>query len=300
VITSFEMERMLDSSGPTAGRVLKQDGSAPGRLGFLLCVGSRDPEAHPHCSEVCCRHTLKFVRKVLDQEVDRVIVFHADLHLPGRTSQDLYRELEADPSVRFVRMARPNAAEVHGEGGALSVRFPDETGRTQALAVDMAVLAPAMVGAAGNLELARVLHLETGAAGFFDRGFTLSDPCGAGRDGVLVAGCAGGPTDIHAAAAGGQAAAGRILSELVPGGALRLEPVAARVDDGLCSDCGICEGLCPYGAIERQDDPPRIAVNRVLCRGCGTCAAACPSGAIHCAHFSDAQISAEVEALLEV
>jgi heterodisulfide reductase subunit A len=162
----------------------------------------------------------------------------------------------------------------------------------------MAVLAPAMEGAAGNRELARVLRLETGEAGFFDRGFTLPDPTASGRDGVFVAGCAGGPTDILGAAAGGQSAAGRILSELIPGETLRLEPVTARVDDRRCSGCGICEGVCSYGAIERRDDPAGLEVNRVLCRGCGTCGAACPAGAVHCNQFSDAQISAEVGGLL--
>ena len=299
VITSFELERMLDSSGPTEGRVLKEDGAAPSRMGFVLCVGSRDPEANLHCSEVCCRYTLKFVHRVLEQGgVDRATVFHAGLHLPGRDSQDLYRGLEARPSVRFVRMGRPNGAEVVAQDGALAVRFPDEAGRVRSHVVDMAVLAPAMEGAAGNRELAGILHIETGEAGFFDRGATLLDSVGAGREGVYVAGCAGGPTDIRGAATGGQAAAGRVRSELVAGGTLRLEPVTALVDDALCSGCMICEGLCPYGAVERRVDPPGIVVNPVLCRGCGTCAAACPSGAVHCSHFSDGQISAEVEAVL--
>ena len=299
VITSFELERMLDSSGPTEGRVLKKDGSTPSHMGFVLCVGSRDPEANPHCSEVCCRYTLKFLRRIVEQgTVDRATVFHAGLHLPGRASQDLCRELEVEPSIRFVRMGEPNAAEVVEEEGALAVRFPDEEGRVQSRAVDMAVLAPAMEGAAGNRELARILHLERGEAGFFDRGATLLDSVGAGREGVFVAGCAGGPTDIRGAATGGQAAAGRVRSELVPGETLRLEPVTARVDEELCSGCRVCEGLCPYGALERREDPPGVVVNRILCRGCGTCAAACPSGAVHCGHFSDGQIAAEVRALL--
>ncbi|MCF8062757.1 MAG: CoB--CoM heterodisulfide reductase iron-sulfur subunit A family protein [Deltaproteobacteria bacterium] len=299
VITSFELERMLNSSGPTGGRVLRKDGTVPGHAGFVLCVGSRDPRAAPHCSEVCCRYTLKFLHRILAQgAVDRATVFHAGLHLPGGASQDLYRALEGNPSVHFVRMGAPNSAGILEQNGSLAVRFPDEEGRVRSHLVDMAILAPAMEGASGNRELARILHLETGGTGFFDQGITLLDRVEAGREGVFVAGCAAGPTDILGAATGGQAAAGRVLSELVPGETLRLEPVTAGVDETLCSGCAVCEGLCPYGAIERKDDPPRIMVNRVLCRGCGTCAAACPSGAVHCAHFSDGQIAAEVEAML--
>jgi heterodisulfide reductase subunit A len=40
-------------------------------------------------------------------------------------------------------------------------------------------------------------------------------------------------------------------------------------------------------------------VSEARCTGCGTCAAACPSNAIQQAGFNDAQVMAELKALLQ-
>ncbi len=299
VITSFELERRMNTSGPTGGNLVCWDGRPPESIGFVLCVGSRDPEVNRHCSEVCCRYTLQAIRTLRERGCPaRLTVFHADLSLPGRESQELYGELVQDPSISFERMARPNDARIDEKNGRPVVCIHDRTGRERAFEKDMVILAPAMVGPREHRDLARILHLKTGDAGFFDRERTILDPVGTGRDGVFVAGCAGGACDIGDAAARGQAAAGRILSELVPGETLRLEPVVARVDGTRCSGCGICQDLCAFGALEWIDSEPRAVVNRALCRGCGVCAAGCPSGAIVCLHYTDDQLVAEVEGLL--
>ena len=50
VFTTVDIERMLNE-----GRVAKADGTAPRRIAFLHCVGSRDEKVcQQHCSRVCC------------------------------------------------------------------------------------------------------------------------------------------------------------------------------------------------------------------------------------------------------
>jgi heterodisulfide reductase subunit A len=56
---------------------------------------------------------------------------------------------------------------------------------------------------------------------------------------------------------------------------------------------------CPYTAIWRNNDE-KAEVNPALCQGCGTCVAACPSGAITALHYTDDEIVAQIDGLLEL
>lgn len=50
---------------------------------------------------------------------------------------------------------------------------------------------------------------------------------------------------------------------------------------GVCRDCGICEAICPRGAISRQalpDNEFAMVCDNEKCIGCGFCAGACPCG----------------------
>ena len=122
-------------------------------------------------------------------------------------------------------------------------------------------------------------------------------PVSTATDGVFIAGCAQGPKDIQGAVAQGQAAAGKILSRLVPGEKLTLEGMTAEVEQVLCAGCKTCVGVCPYKAIRCDEETGCAVVNEVLCRGCGLCAAVCPSGAMHARHFTDEALSAEIGVL---
>ena len=56
--------------------------------------------------------------------------------------------------------------------------------------------------------------------------------------------------------------------------------------------------MCPYNAIEFDEEKEVSRVITALCKGCGTCVAACPAGAITGAHFNNDQIFAEIEGVL--
>ena len=50
---------------------------------------------------------------------------------------------------------------------------------------------------------------------------------------------------------------------------------------GVCRDCGICEAVCPRGAISREalpDNEFAMVCDSEKCIGCGFCAGACPCG----------------------
>jgi coenzyme F420-reducing hydrogenase delta subunit/heterodisulfide reductase subunit C len=61
-----------------------------------------------------------------------------------------------------------------------------------------------------------------------------------------------------------------------------VEGTIVKIDDDLCSVCGICISLCKYDALSIEDigDEKKIIVDKIECRGCGLCLSACPSEAI--------------------
>jgi MinD superfamily P-loop ATPase len=64
-----------------------------------------------------------------------------------------------------------------------------------------------------------------------------------------------------------------------------LTPVIPRVDEDKCLRCGVCQTLCPFGAISFDQDSGRVpGVTREYCSGCGWCVGHCPQGAIDCVH----------------
>jgi heterodisulfide reductase subunit A len=162
----------------------------------------------------------------------------------------------------------------------------------------MVVLAPAMEGSRDHAGLSAAADVSVDGDGFFTEEHTKLAPVSTTREGIFIAGCAQGPKDIQSSVAQGQAAAGVILSRLIPGEKLTLETMTSVVDEERCSGCKTCLNLCSYKAITYDEEERHVTVNEALCRGCGVCAAACPSGNITARHFTDEQIYMELAGLL--
>jgi heterodisulfide reductase subunit A len=74
--------------------------------------------------------------------------------------------------------------------------------------------------------------------------------------------------------------------------------VVAEVRPSLCSLCGRCLAVCPYGARTLDMEEGRIVVDDLLCQGCGSCAAVCPNSASFLRGFSDRQVMSVIDASL--
>ena len=55
-------------------------------------------------------------------------------------------------------------------------------------------------------------------------------------------------------------------------------PVPGKYELLLCTQCGICAGACPMGAIKLENGA--YVIDRNECTGCYTCVEACPRGAL--------------------
>jgi heterodisulfide reductase subunit A len=184
-------------------------------------------------------------------------------------------------------------------GGKTAVEYQDVEGKTGSVAADMVVVCPAVTGAGNVAELSRLLDASRDGFGFFEELHGRLDSARSKVKGIYLAGACQAPMDIQQAISQGMAAAGYILSGLAEGKRLEIEPITASVNDEMCSRCRTCGAVCPYKAISYPADRESAYVNALLCHGCGTCVAACPAGAIQGNHFTNEQIFAEIEAILQ-
>jgi len=301
VLTGIEFERMCNSSGPTGGKIVLKDGSAPKSVAILHCIGSRDVNYHEYCSRVCCMYSLKFSHVIRERVPEAEIYqMYIDMRCFGKGYEEFYARLQEE-GVNFIRGRAgeiTNIAEKDAEKGKLVVLVEDTlVRRKRRIPVDMVVLSTALEPRADAGAVARLFSISRSKDGFFLEKHPKLDPVATTTDGVFVAGCCQGPKDIPDTVAQASAAAARVLS-MISQGNVEVESATSFVDEKLCSGCKTCLALCPYNAISFDEAKKVSAINEALCKGCGTCAAACPSGAITSRHFTTEQIMAQLEGAL--
>lgn len=295
VITALEFEALASESGVTGGRILVE-GREPRDVVFIKCVGSRDRTVgNPYCSRVCCMYTAKQAHLVQQKlPAANITVLYMDVRAHGKGFEEYY-DLVRETGVTY---RRGNPAEVNRRGDRVVVRAEDTfLGEFVELEADLVVLATGMVPRPETEEVARLLKLSQSADGFLLEAHPKLRPVDTASDGIFLAGCAQGPKDITDTIAQAKAAAS---SAVIPfaRGVVTVESATCTVDEELCAGCGMCEEICPYGALKLDTRRGVMRANVVLCKGCGACAATCPSNAITLMHFTPRQVMAQMDALM--
>jgi heterodisulfide reductase subunit A len=304
VLTSMELERLINTGGPTTGEVLLKDGRKPESVAIVHCVGSRNNEYHEYCSRVCCMYSLKLAQLVRDYVGAEVHEYYRDMRAFGKGYEAFYERVERS-GVHFTRFDQDvmdGGIQVSRHNGQLKVLSTNLfTGEPDELLVDMVVLSTGIEPQADAAQVAQTFSISRGPDGFFLEKHPKLAPVETTTDGVYLAGACQGPKDIPDSVAQGGAAASVALS-LMDAGYVTLEPFTTHIDQAKCGGCRTCEGLCPYHAIEMVELTGRMVayVNEVLCKGCGACAAACPAEAAIQNGFTQEQILAEIDGVLSV
>ena len=305
VYTSLEFERILAASGPTGGEIKTRAGETPQSIAIVHCVGSLDENHQKHCSGICCSYALKFNR-IIEHKLPgaRVIHLYREMVVTGKDGCAMLRHARGNTQASFLRyksLSEITAATAgkFGLGCGYQISFADEEGKQGCIAAEMVVLCPAVAGGEDAGTLAAMMELGCTPAGFFEELNSRLHAAQSKVKGIYLAGSCQGPMDIREATSQGMAAAGYVLSGLIEGKKLVVEPITACVDEERCSGCRVCAAVCPYKAISYFPLTRTSRVNALLCQGCGTCVAACPAGAIKGNHFTNEQITAEIEAILQ-
>ncbi|RLI86654.1 MAG: disulfide reductase, partial [Archaeoglobales archaeon] len=300
VYTSLQIERMLNSTGPTGGEVLLTNGEKPKSVAIIHCVGSRDENYNRYCSKVCCMYSIKLAQLIKERTGAEVYNFYIDIRAAGKAYEEFYKRALSE-GIYFIRGKVAEVTDIakseEEEGKLIVVAEDTLLGKVRRIPVDMVVLSVGLEPQADADKIGSMLKLSCSADGWFLEKHPKLAPISTASEGIFIAGCCQGPKDIPETVAQAEAAAGEALS-LIQRGEIELEPNVAFIREERCSGCRICIGVCPYGAISFDEEKGVAVVNPALCRGCGTCVAACPSKAAQQHLFRDEQIYAEIEGVL--
>jgi heterodisulfide reductase subunit A len=141
------------------------------------------------------------------------------------------------------------------------------------------------------------LKVTIDQAGFALESHPKLGPAEAAVQGVMLAGTVQYPKSVKESALQALAAAAK-ASVIISRNEIEREPFVAVVDPELCTKCGRCIPICPYGAI-LGEVRKNIEFVTAACQGCGTCVAECTvEGALTQEGFTDAQMMAQVDAAL--
>lgn len=311
VITSLELERLMNAAGPTGGTLLRpSDNKHPHTIVFVQCVGSRceacAEKGKEYCSKICCMYTAKHAMLIRDKYPDtEVYVFYIDVRTPGKNFDEFYRRAVEEYGVHYIKGM---VGKVSPEGKALKVRASDLIdGKQLSIDADLVVLAAAIEPDKSARPLATMLTASMDTNDFFTEAHPKLRPVESPTAGVYLSGACQGPKDIPETVSQAGAAASKVIG-LLCRDKLVGNPCIAHSDEMMCNGCSTCERVCPYGAItyidkefrmpDRTTKVRRIAsVNEAVCQGCGACTVACMSGAMDLRGFTSKQIMAEVDAI---
>ena len=309
VITSLELERLMNAAGPTNGVLLRpSDGEHPKVITFIQCVGSRDTSGcgKPYCSKVCCMYTAKHAMLIREKYPDtEVHVFYIDVRTPGKNYDEFFRRAVEQYGVDYIKGM---VGKVYNENGKLMVQGSNLIDNEQVtIASDLVVLAAAIEPEPSVRKIATLLTASIDTNNFLTESHAKLRPVESPTAGVYLAGMCQGPKDIPETVSQASACAAKVIGLLVKD-KLKTNPCVATPDEMMCNGCSQCANVCAYGAITYIDKEFRLgggkteirrvaSVNPAVCQGCGACTVTCPSGAMDLKGFSSKQIMSEVEAI---
>jgi heterodisulfide reductase subunit A len=228
VLTSLELERLINASGPTGGKIARriQDKKgnwifspdeiySPESVAIIHCIGSRDENHNKYCSRVCCMYSLKLAHllkeKLPDSEINE---YYIDIRAYGKGYEEFYNRIKEEG----VNIIRGRPAKVEQYGNELIVRCEDiEGARMIEQKVDMVILAVGTEPATDAAAIAGKLGISVDRDGWFNELNYIGDPVSTLSSGIMIAGVCQGPKDIPDSVAQASAAASRVLQSISKG-----------------------------------------------------------------------------------
>ena len=197
VVTSMDYERLLSSTGPFEGEVLRTiDKKHPKKIAWIQCVGSRRVTEgdNSYCSGVCCTYTQKQVILTKHHYEDvQCTIFHNDIRSFGKDFERYFQRAEQLPGVEFIRSYASIEKEIP-ETKNVVVRYATADDGVKREEFDMVVLSVGLNPPKAYKEIAQKFGIELNSHGFSKS--DSSNPVKTNRPGIFVSGAFLGPSDV--------------------------------------------------------------------------------------------------------
>jgi heterodisulfide reductase subunit A len=273
-------------------------------LVMIQCVGCRNEDRN-YCSRICCSESIKnaLELKELNPDMDIYILFR-DVRTYG-FKEDYYREA-ASKHVKFIRyepdekpQIEPGESDEDGRPVLKVTAIDYVLGDKVEISADIVSLAAAIVPSESTKEVANQFKVTLSLDGFFKEAHVKLRPVEFATDGVYLCGLAHYPKFIQETINQAYGAAGRALT-LLSHDIVVASGSVCEINEKRCMGCGACVNVCTYGALELRDTKQgkKVVINPVLCKGDGLCNSKCPTGAIVLKHYTDAEVVAEIDAVV--
>lgn len=288
ILTELELEQKL-----------KSDTVPPLKTAvFIGCVVSRCEE-RPFCCRIGCGNAVKNAKLLKEKNPDaQIFVLNRDVRTFGKEEEEYYEDVQRK-GVKFLRFTQDREPEVTVKNGKITVRVFDQFLQEDIeLPADLVVLNSAFEGDDTAEDLKKLLKIPLGEGRYFMEAHAKIRPLDFPTDGVYLCGAAHSPKGIADSVSQAVGAASRAAVPMMKGW-VTTEPIVACIDSDICAGCSICIEICPYSAIEKDEDG-KSRVIEALCKGCGACGSSCPQRAITMRGYTDNQLVQMIETLLEV
>ncbi len=227
VLTSLELERLINAAGPTEGNIVfrsqdkkgnwifKDDSGVPNKIAVIHCVGSRDENHNKYCSKVCCMYSLKLAHLVKEKLPEaEVSEFYIDMRAFGKGYEEFYERIDEEG----INIIRGRTAKVEQIGEQLLLRSEDiEGGKIIEEKFDMVVLAVGLEASKDSIDLANMFGMTVDNDGWINETNYIGDPVNTFTGGISIAGVCQGPKDIPDTVAQASAAASRVIQSILNG-----------------------------------------------------------------------------------
>ncbi|MBN1598534.1 MAG: CoB--CoM heterodisulfide reductase iron-sulfur subunit A family protein [Bacteroidales bacterium] len=225
VLTSLELERLVNAAGPTGGKisfrtqdkkgnwVFTAEGPEPKSVAIIHCVGSRDENYNKYCSRVCCMYSLKLAHLIKEKLPDAEIFEHyIDMRAFGKGYEEFYDRILHEG----IHIIRGKTAKIEEHQDKLLLRTEDiEHNRILEQEVEMVILSVGLEPNNETGDLASILGIGLSANGWLQEANSLSNTTETSSGGIFIAGTCQGPKDIPDSVVQASAAASGVIQSIM-------------------------------------------------------------------------------------